>query len=212
MRRISPARLLRSRVVTGAFIQRAPRSLAHRSLSTTSINAFPRSGRPISKHNHEEEEPKDDVEDAEAENIFEELSDASASSSAESPQPFARSIVSLVKPQTHSTPLPASLQTLHHQILTSFLPANQYARTESSFQAPRTLFPPGITLPGEDFEDDRKPPATEDVVTVISPFEGGLHYVQEAVYRVASEVDAEVLRFDLALGLGLSDKASPLGE
>jgi hypothetical protein len=55
-------------------------------------------------------------------------------------------------------------------------------------------------------------PTAESVLALVSPFEGGRHYVLDAVKQVAADIDAEVLRFDLALGIGLHGDHSPLGQ
>jgi hypothetical protein len=52
----------------------------------------------------------------------------------------------------------------------------------------------------------------EAVLALVSPFEGGGEYVLDAVKKVAEKVRAEILTFDLALGLGLSGPAAPLAS
>jgi hypothetical protein len=51
----------------------------------------------------------------------------------------------------------------------------------------------------------------EPVIGVVSPVEGGDCYNRDAVLQVAQRLDAEVLRIDLALALGLSGPSGPLG-
>ena len=54
----------------------------------------------------------------------------------------------------------------------------------------------------------------EAVIALVSPFEGGRQYTFDAVKTVSSSMDAELLRVDLALGIGLnaSDIAFDHGE
>ena len=63
----------------------------------------------------------------------------------------------------------------------------------------------------EEAAEDEDARSAEAVVALVTPFEGGKHYLLDAVAKVASEIDAEVLRFDLVLGLGLDGFSAPLG-
>lgn len=75
-------------------------------------------------------------------------------------------------------------------------------------------FPPGAhgraqTDPSREEEDSE--PAPENVIALASPFEGGDIYVKEAVQTLANEMEADVVRLDLVMGLALDGMAAPLG-
>ncbi|TXT11022.1 hypothetical protein VHUM_01773 [Vanrija humicola] len=62
--------------------------------------------------------------------------------------------------------------------------------------------------------DEAEPvPGDEDpVIALVSPFEGGDAYIARAVNEVAGHLSADVVRLDLALGVGLDGPYAPLKE
>jgi len=137
------------------------------------------------------------------------------------PDSFSSVVTSIVPPTRTDSPLPDDLRPLLAHVLTTFLPANQpctptlvKAQTGMPGVSGPFAFHNGMpaTIVEEDGGDQEDARTAEAVLALVTPFEGGKHYVLDAVQRVASEVDAEVLRFDLALGLGLDGSAAPLAS
>lgn len=145
----------------------------------------------------------------------------SESASEETSVPFHEMVTSVCTPRLTDETLADDLKPLHHHLLMSFLPKNQPYTPSIN---PTKPLRPSVLQQGQwhsinltDLEDmeDQSPPAlphAEPVLALVSPFEGGRHYVSDAVQRVASKLDADVLKFDLALGLGIDGPASPLGQ
>jgi hypothetical protein len=135
--------------------------------------------------------------------------------------PFHERVTSISPPSSTDEPLPDDLQPLHNHLLMSFLPKNQ---PHLPLASPTKPLGPNVLQQGQwhsinltDLEelDDRKPalqPPSELVLALVCPFEGGNCYVSDAVQKVASKLDADLVRFDLALGLGIDGPASPLGQ
>ena len=134
-------------------------------------------------------------------------------------------ILSIATP-TGSKEIPRHLQQLQEAILAAFLPVNQHVESPSPVTAakhgpsPFPMGPGSGPFPGGMIVHPFRAHATESdtakeaVVALVSPFEGGRQYTFDAVKTVASSMEAEVLRFDLALGIGLngSDFAFDQGE
>jgi len=196
-----------------------------RTLTTSSTAFFPRSGprgwSPAAS------EPPDDpaTQIQEEEDDFpNDLSEAGLPPGADPPplpDSFPSIVTSIISPKETDSPLPENLRPLLAHVLMTFLPANQPC-TPTPIKAPSSMS--GVSGPftfhngvptqmieedGGDQEDAR---TAEAVLALVTPYEGGKHYVLDAVERVASEVNAEVLRFDLALGLGLDGSAAPLAS
>ncbi|OCF34533.1 hypothetical protein I316_03574 [Kwoniella heveanensis BCC8398] len=125
---------------------------------------------------------------------------------------------SIIPPSKPTSPLPAELGPALTHLYTSFLPGNQHLAEDLHPSSPFThviSFPDGSgrprTEPAER-SDDQGSSAPEAVMALASPFEGGEAYVQDAVKRLANEMDADLVRLDLVTGLGLDGPSSPLGS
>nr|XP_018264327.1 uncharacterized protein I303_02492 [Kwoniella dejecticola CBS 10117]OBR86485.1 hypothetical protein I303_02492 [Kwoniella dejecticola CBS 10117] len=128
------------------------------------------------------------------------------------------STTSLINPSKPSSPLPTELQPVLTHLSTSFLAGNQHLAEELTASSPFThvvSFPDSSgrprTTPAEPTEEPGSP-SPEAVIALASPFEGGETYVNDAVKRMANELSADVVRLDLALGLGLDGPSSPLAD
>lgn len=229
MRRIAPASLRRRqlhRLLFPARTQLGEETLPHRRpLSTTTTTLFPRSG-PRGWTPTPSEPPEDPASQIheEEDDFPNDLSEAGLPPGADPPplpDSFASVVTSIKSPSRSEGQLPDDLRPLLAHVLTTFLPANQPC-TPSPVKSPSNIsgvngpftFHNGITatISEEDGGDQEDVRTAEAVLGLVTPFEGGKHYVLDAVERVASEVDAEVLRFDLALGLGLDGPAAPLAS
>jgi hypothetical protein len=60
--------------------------------------------------------------------------------------------------------------------------------------------------------DKAEEQTAEPVLALTTPFEGGESHVVDAVRIVARDVGAELLRFDLAMGLGFHGSGAPLED
>ncbi|OXH21192.1 ATPase, partial [Cryptococcus neoformans] len=122
----------------------------------------------------------------------------------------------VIHPSTPAGAFPQDLQPVLTHLSTAFLPRNQHLATDP-VSSPFThviSFPPGAhgraqTDPSREEEDSE--PAPENVIALASPFEGGDIYVKEAVQTLANEMEADVVRLDLVMGLALDGMAAPLG-
>ncbi|KAK8861292.1 hypothetical protein IAR55_002111 [Kwoniella newhampshirensis] len=119
-------------------------------------------------------------------------------------------------PTSPSSPLPAEIRPILTHLSTSFLPRNQHLADDSILRSPFThviTFADGRPQTGpaanEEIPADQDP---EAVMALVSPFEGGEVYVGEAVSKLANELEADVVRLDLVLGVGLDGVSSPLGS
>ncbi|WVQ94343.1 hypothetical protein IAU59_001422 [Kwoniella sp. CBS 9459] len=126
--------------------------------------------------------------------------------------------ISLINPSKPTSPLPAELGPALTHLYTSFLPGNQHLAEDLQPSSPFThviSFPDGSGRPRTettDRQDDQGSSAPEAVMALASPFEGGEAYVQDAVKRLANEMDADLVRLDLVTALGLDGPSSPLGS
>lgn len=225
MRRISPSTLRRVRsqsIELPARLVLSRSIIPGRTLASTSALSLPRSGPFSTRHHSSSAKPEEDPsEENPVEEDFEEYAPSPEGGSGGDSlpnRPFEQLVVSVNPPEHTADPLPQELGTLYNHVLTSFLSANQPVMAASSSSSSKNLRP-HVILPGNwrsvDTEDDiiEEPPSpSESVLAVVSPFEGGRHYNYDAVRRIASEMDAEVLRLDLALGIGIHGPASPLGR
>lgn len=112
-------------------------------------------------------------------------------------------------------------ESLRAHLVVSLLPVNQQCILGPSSKgqpiSPQLRMARAMGAPEEEVEAG--PSATMDeinglgepVIGVVSPIEGGDCYNREAVLQVAQKLNAEVLRIDLALALGLSGTSGPLG-
>ncbi|WVF66730.1 hypothetical protein IAT40_001472 [Kwoniella sp. CBS 6097] len=125
---------------------------------------------------------------------------------------------SLIHPSKPTSPLPAELGPALTHLYTSFLPGNQHLAEDLHPSSPFThviSFPDGSGRPRTETaerQDDQGNSAPEAVMALASPFEGGEAYVQDAVKRLANEIDADLVRLNLVTGLGLDGPSSPLGS
>ncbi len=78
----------------------------------------------------------------------------------------------------------------------------------SAFTLSSAGVPVPVNQPSQDSEEEKR----ENVVALVSPFEGGEGYIIEAVSKIASRLDADIVRLDLALGVGFEGLTSPLKE
>ncbi|WWC87565.1 uncharacterized protein L201_002455 [Kwoniella dendrophila CBS 6074] len=125
---------------------------------------------------------------------------------------------SVITPSKPSSALPTELGPALTHLSTSFLNGNQHLAEDRIPSSPYThvvTFPDGTgrprTDPAEPVEESGSS-AQEAVLALASPFEGGETYVKDAVQRLAHELDADIVRLDLAMGLGLDGASSPLAS
>ena len=228
MRRIAPASLRRRQLHPFPSIPQRPSTpLQHaRPLTRTAGCLYPRSGpRGWSSSGPEITDELASQIQEENDDFPDNHSDVGLPPGADPPpQPnsFPSVVTSIISPNPVDSSLPDELRPLLAHVLTTFLPANQPCAptpvkppsSMSGASGPFTFhngIPVTITEQ-EDGGDQADGRASEAVLALVNPFEGGKHYVRDAVERVASEVDAEVLRFDLVLGLGLDGPAAPLAS
>ena len=217
MRRVNPVTLCRARARSTLSIPRRS-VVCPRSLSTSTTRHYPRSGPFCARHQSSDAAaaatPATDAESTSADVEEHFIDDAGDGPSNDS---FASHVTSLTTPVPSDQPLPDELKPLYHHLLVSFLPHNQPHQTASasSSKLPRPIQGGKWTTLQLDGGDESSAPAPvmpESVIALVNPFEGGRWYTEEAVTRVAAELDADVLKFDLALGLGVNGPASPLGR
>ncbi|KAE8540711.1 hypothetical protein D1P53_003075 [Cryptococcus gattii VGV] len=121
-----------------------------------------------------------------------------------------------VIPPSPPAALPPDLHPALTHLSTAFLPRNQHLATDP-VNSPFThviSFPPAAhgrpqTDPATEEEDSE--PLPENVIALASPFEGGDIYVKDAVQQLANEMDADIVRLDLVMGVALDGMAGPLG-
>ena len=200
-----------------------PRS---RSLSTSTRILYPRSG--PRGWNPAPSQPQDDAASQLHEDGDDDFPDdlvEAGSPSEPNPPPvpdsFASAVTSVLSPSRTDSSLPDDYRPLLAHVLTTFLPANQPCKP-LTLKTPANIpgvsgpftFQNGMTVQSteEDGGDEEEARTAEAVLALVTPFEGGKHYVYDAVQRVAAEVDADLLRFDLSLGLALDGPAAPLAS
>jgi hypothetical protein len=113
--------------------------------------------------------------------------------------------------------LPNTLEFLRTQVHTTFLPGNQPlpASGRLLLQGNKNL---DVLHKGDKVtlirssNDQSEEQSGEPVLALTTPFEGGENYVLDAVRIVARDVGAELLRFDLAMGLGFHGSGAPLED
>jgi hypothetical protein len=143
----------------------------------------------------------------------------SLTSSSETPQKALRQLaLSHLRYTERNEPAQSYSKNLRAHISVSLLPINQ----QCALSLPRQAGPlsPRVPRPPRSPEEEHEAEAVtsleevnglgEPVIGVVSPIEGGDCYNREAVLQVAGEIGAEVVRIDLALGLGLSGPSGPL--
>lgn len=121
-----------------------------------------------------------------------------------------------VIPPSPPSAFPPDLHPALTHLSTAFLPRNQHLATDPA-NSPFThviSFPPAAhgrpqTDPATEEEDSE--PAPENVIALASPFEGGDIYLTDAVQQLANQVDADIVRLDLVMGVALDGIAGPLG-
>ena len=228
MRRISPVSLRKYQschVVRSTATKRSialPPCPTHvRPLFTSSAAWFPRGG-PYGRTTSSSESamdheasgpgPEEDAPDVD-------LATVMSSPDGQDPPPaphrsFSDLVSSLVTPAHDKSPLPKHLSSLQHHMLAAFHPASQpLLSTSSSSSQP---FQSSVVEEEADLnqlessEAEEAYRSKEQVLALVTPFEGGGHYIEDAVNRVAASIDADLLRFDLSLGLGLGNPPAPL--
>ncbi|ORY25234.1 hypothetical protein BCR39DRAFT_544529 [Naematelia encephala] len=135
---------------------------------------------------------------------------------------FASIVTSIIPPAPSDTPLPDELRPVLAHVLATFLPANQNIdvrmdkRPRKSTPSAGGAFMPNIhgmnIMQMQNEGSEEQDEASESVLALVSPFEGGGHYNLQAVQRIAAEIDAEVQRVELVMGVGLDGPSSPLGS
>ncbi|KAK4689733.1 hypothetical protein P7C73_g390, partial [Tremellales sp. Uapishka_1] len=200
-----------SRHLTSTSIYNQPRTSVRpaRSLNInaepSSLNPVPPSRYPINRQLHEDASPSTpESPSSEA--------DPSASPTSPSPAPLSSYASSFIPPSTPDTPLPLELAQLHTYMQTTFGPSNQPLPSLSMGTAMTVVSldgPPGATkvvrVPSEDAPE-------ESALALVTPFEGGEFYITQAVERIASEMDAEIVRINLPLAVGFGGRSSPLED
>lgn len=107
----------------------------------------------------------------------------------------------LMSPTKPEGKLAPELKSLYNHLATSFVPTNQPAHSAKLQDSPLGK----VFVPAER--------STEDpVIALVSPFEGGDVYNAKAVHDVASHLNADVVRLDLALGVGFDGPSAPLAD
>ena len=218
MRRVNPVTLCRARSRSSDLSIARRSVIPTRPLSASTTRHFPRSGPFCARHQSSDAaaaapaKPDTESSTPDVEEHF--VDDAGEGSSNDS---FASHVTSLTTPVPNDQPLPEELKTLYHHLLVSFLPHNQPHQAASASSSKLARPPPDgkwttLHLDGLEEPSSPAPVVPESVIALVNPFEGGRWYTEEAVTRVASQLDADVLKFDLALGLGIHGPASPLGR
>ncbi|WWD16805.1 hypothetical protein CI109_101237 [Kwoniella shandongensis] len=223
MRRLTPS-TLRRRVLPpiSRNVLNVPSTRSSRTLQTSSIALLPRSvssrrtfiapSTPGAAPPEATSPPEEPIE--EADQFEEERIPSSSSSIGE------KNLASLTTAVTHPTsptsPLSDELQPVLTHLSTSFLPRNQHLAEEPLGRTPFTHVitfadgrPQTEPATNEEAVSDQDP---EAVMALVSPFEGGEVYVGEAVRKLANELEADVVRIDLVMGVGLDGLSSPLGS
>ena len=227
MRRFPP-----SRVISVPLVQTPTLNLQHgaqapvrsiRALTNSPSLNLPRKSRPLSTSRKSTSKAKASRQDGH-ETLGPEAKESPGSGKPGPPSPLEDRVLSLIVPESSLEPVPPELEPLQHNVLAAFLPANQHTESlsaGSSSSGPSVpSFPhlPGVIPIGGPFHGPFPSPVPtpdtnahqEAVITIVSPFEGGRHYNLDAVHQVAATVHAEILRLDLALGIGLNSPHAPL--
>jgi hypothetical protein len=127
----------------------------------------------------------------------------------------------LTAPGAPTEPLASEHNVLFNHLATSFVPANQPSAPRDSGNRDRPSIiaegPRGVFLPqaGPHHSGEERPSTAtgeDPVVALVSPFEGGDAYIARAVNEVAAYLSADVVRLDLALGVGFDGPYAPLAE
>ncbi|WOO78888.1 Protein MSP1 [Vanrija pseudolonga] len=122
---------------------------------------------------------------------------------------FPAIVTTLTAPPPPSTPLAPEHHVLFNHLATSFIPSNQPCVSPSQ----GTLMQDGPMGKIMVIDETEAIPDDEDpVIALVSPFEGGDAYIARAVNEVAGHLSADVVRLDLALGVGLDGPFAPLKE
>ncbi|BEI80182.1 hypothetical protein CcaverHIS002_0107110 [Cutaneotrichosporon cavernicola] len=136
------------------------------------------------------------------------------------PPSFPAIVTTLTTPATPTEPLVFEHHVLFNHLATSFVPANQPSVLRDSGRDRPSIItegPRGVFLPqaGHHNTAEEAPAnsAVEDpVIALVSPFEGGDAYISRAVHEVAGHLSADVVRLDVALGVGFDGPYAPLAE
>lgn len=107
----------------------------------------------------------------------------------------------LMSPTKPEGKLAPELKSLYNHLATSFVPTNQPAYSSKLQDSPLGK----VFVPAERSSED-------PVIALVSPFEGGDVYNAKAVHDVASHLNADVVRLDLALGVGFDGPSAPLAD
>ncbi|WRT65401.1 uncharacterized protein IL334_002344 [Kwoniella shivajii] len=225
MRRLSPSTLRQRVLPPVARRVLGVSSSSTRTLQTSSSLQLPRSTYPrrsfvASSTNAapEEPEPSSSPESVEAENGESSKSSNEAATPPDAGQDLYQYTTSVIPASKAISTIPAELGPALTHLSTSFLPGNQHLAEELIPSSPFTKvisFPDGSGRPRT---DPIEPPAEsnlsapEAVLALASPFEGGESYVTDAVKRLANELNADIVKLDLLMALGLDGPASPLGS
>jgi hypothetical protein len=125
----------------------------------------------------------------------------------EPPTPaFPAVVTSLTVPPPPTEELALEHHTLFNHLATSFIPSNQPCTSGSSDS--HIIIPEGSQSPRKRSDLAH----AEPVVALVCPFEGGDAYISQAVHDVAGHLSADVVRLDLALGVGFDGPHAPLSE
>lgn len=195
-----------------------------RPLATTSARGLPRSARPpkgarASTTTATIDPPPVAAEDA-AEPPEEEGGEVPEGGDVPPTPSFPAIVTTLTTPGAPTEPLASEHHVLFNHLATSFVPANQPTappkdpngreRQTLIAEGPRGVFLPQMSQAAE----ERRPSATgeDPVIALVSPFEGGDAYISRAVHDVAAHLSADVVRLDLALGVGFDGPFAPLAE
>lgn len=221
---------LRSRLATAALHTQWSPAVARtaRPLATTSALRLPRSARTPkgtrASTTTATVEPAAPAEDGAAADPPEEEGSATPEGGEEPPTPpsFPAIVTTLTTPGAPTEPLASEHHILFNHLATSFVPTNQPtgpARDNGSRDRPSIISegPRGVFLPqagGHHAAEERPSNAAgeDPVIALVSPFEGGDAYISRAIHEVAAHLSADVVRLDLALGVGFDGPFAPLAE
>ncbi|KAK6906885.1 hypothetical protein I203_100872 [Kwoniella mangroviensis CBS 8507] len=220
MRRLSPS-TLRQRVlppISQRVFSVSPTTT--RTLKTSTISNFPRSTSSrrtfvASSTDHAPEEPP--YEPAGQVHEEEEIPDEPSIPPSDTEDLFQHT-TSVINPSKPSSALPMELGPALTHLSTAFLSGNQHLAEDIRLSQPFThvvSFPDSSGRPRTESAEPTQEldeSAPEAVLALASPFEGGEAYVTDAVKRLANELNADIVRFDLVTGLGLDGPSSPLGS
>lgn len=224
---------LRSRVATAALHTQWTPVLARtaRPLATTSARHLPRSARlPKGARASTTTATVDPAappaeEDAAADPPEEEGIAPDGGEEAPTPPSFPAIVTTLTTPGAPTNPLASEHHILFNHLATSFVPTNQPTSSTRDngrerpgiiAEGPRGVFLPQAgghhPHPGAVEERPSNAAGEDPVVALVTPFEGGDAYIARAVHEVAAHLSADVVRLDLALGVGFDGPFAPLAE